>query len=70
MENHVQIQLDRRVALILFDWLSDRPDEEDVALHLALRKLEGALGPTLDELFDPDYQQILSNAKTELSDEA
>lgn len=65
-ESEVQIGLDRRAALVLFDWLADRADEHDVALMVALWKLEGALESTLVEPFDSDYKSKLEQAANEL----
>lgn len=62
----VQIKINRRAALVLFDWLADRADECDVALRVALRNLEGALEPALVEIVQPDYKEKVKRAADEL----
>ena len=64
--SEVQIKIDRRAALVLFDWLADRADESDEALRTALWKLEGALEPKLVEIVQPDYKEKVAQAAREL----
>lgn len=62
----VQIKVDRRAALVMFDWLAERADESDVALRAALWQLEGALEPALVEIVQPDYKEKVERAANEL----
>jgi len=54
--SEVTISLDRRVALVLFDWLADRADEKGVALKVSLWQLEAAFESALVEILEPDYK--------------
>ncbi len=64
--SEVHIKIDRRAALVLFDWLADRADESDIALRAALWNLEGALEPALVEIVQPDYKEKVEMAANEL----
>ena len=67
MENdEVNISLDRRAALVLFDWLADRKDESNIALDVALLQFEASLESILVEPFQPDYQELVDKAASEL----
>lgn len=62
----VQITIDRRAALVLFDWLSDREEEKDAAVKVALWKLEASFESTLVEIIEPDYKAKVERAAKEL----
>lgn len=63
---NIKIILDRRAALVLFDWLADRAEEKDVAVKVALWQLEAAFEPALVEILEPDYKAKVEKASNEL----
>lgn len=68
--SQVQIKIDRRAALVLFDWLADREEEKDVAVKVGLWELEAALESTLVEVIEPDYQAKVERAAKDLREKA
>jgi hypothetical protein len=71
-----KIQLAPDVALVVYDWLEQRADEDWAGLPIshgaeigALLKLAGALESTLVEPFRSDYRALLAAARARLADE-
>ena len=66
------LELDKDVALVLFELLASREKEIVNTMKLeppernALWSLEGALEKTLVELFSTDYQSLLATARKAL----
>lgn len=61
----------RREALILFEMLAEFRSQHslqinDAAERLSLMRLHGALEKTLIEVFSPDYNEIIREARAEL----
>jgi hypothetical protein len=70
----IQLELTRSEAIVLEDFLArfeQHPSfrEFDAAEQRALYNLHARLEQTIDELLDPDYQHILSQACAELRGE-
>jgi len=64
----VEILLSQSEALVLFEWLAKRGDQDDElsadqAEQQVLWKMEGQLESTLDVIFAPDYLERVSAAK-------
>ena len=68
------IELTRAEALVIFDWLSHHEDTGttpgDDAEQTALNGLNAALERTLVEPFQPDYNEIVKAARTQLSSDS
>jgi hypothetical protein len=69
----VTVELTRKEALVLFEFLRRCDDEgkyafADQAEQRVLWDLEGALETQLVEVFDPDYARLLTAAWAELRD--
>jgi hypothetical protein len=75
MSEEITIQLTHDEALVLFEWLH-RTDEqnnfaniiEHQAEQRALWNLTSLLERGLSELFDPNYRELLEQARTRLRD--
>ena len=68
----ITLVIGKSEALVLFDFLADFHQERsldvnDNAERLALLRLHGALESTLVEQFSSDYREIISAARTELT---
>lgn len=75
MEDRIHIALGKQEALILFDWLVRQDEAESLRLlfedpveQQVLWKLEGKLEKVLDEIFAPNYREILLAAREEIRD--
>lgn len=71
MSDRAEFSLGKDEALILFELLADFHDAPavvigDNAQRLALVRLAGALESTLVELFMPNYNQIINDARERL----
>jgi|GEM_PF-1286450 len=71
-----EIALSHDVALVVFEWLAQRQEEDWAAVPVshpgelgALAQLSGALERTLVETFDPRYDQLLAAARSRLAAE-
>jgi hypothetical protein len=69
-----EIELSRDVALVLFEWLTQREEQDWAGLPVthpgelgALSYLAGVLERTLVETFDPRYDEMLAVARERLS---
>lgn len=73
MTEDVTLKLTRDEAIVFFEWLARfNADEgrrfEDQAEQRVLWNLEASLESTLEELFKPDYDQILVAARSRVRD--
>ena len=71
-DDGVTLQLSDDEALVLFEWLS-RMDNEDALTSLANRSEQrvlwdvvAMLEPQIDELFEPDYKELVQAATERL----
>jgi hypothetical protein len=71
----VVVELTKDEALVLFEWLVERRAAGDKiagdemrpsAEYLVLSTMEAALEPRLDEVFRPDYKQLVQAARARL----
>jgi hypothetical protein len=70
-DKSVDITLTRAEALVLEAFLSHIEEQADfqqldLAARLVLYKLHAALEQVLEDLFDPNYQQLLLQAQSEV----
>ncbi len=66
MEDRITLDLTKAEALVLFDWLARSDDEtrcDDPAAQQVLWLLEGQLEKKLVEPLDPNYAQLLTQAR-------
>jgi hypothetical protein len=71
VQENVSISIGKPEALILFELLADFHNQpalelKDSAERLALVRLHGALQSTLVEPFSKDYDQLISDARSQL----
>jgi len=73
--SHIEIRLNKDVALILFEWLVINREKNDAVVgeetplsadEIALDTLEAALEPLLEEIFSPNYRQLVAEARARL----
>lgn len=72
-QNPILVELTADEALVLFEWLargnrSQKFDVEDQAEQRVLFDLEARLEKTLAAPFDPDYVNLLRDARTRVRD--
>jgi hypothetical protein len=72
-QRQVQIRLTHDEALVLFDWLHERGDDESLepliahwSEQLVLWNIEGQLDKLLVEPFDPNYADRVNAARERL----
>lgn len=68
----INLQLSRSEALVLEAFLTDFEDRQefkniDLVNQLILYRLHSLLEHAVDALFDPDYDQLLKQARAEIS---
>jgi len=68
----ITLTIGKSEALILFDFLADFHQQSSLSVNdnaerLALVRLHGALESTLTEPFSPDYREIISAARNDLT---
>lgn len=75
LEDHVTIRLSADEALVLFEWIhriEDSGDEEALVAYPgeqgALTRLSGALESAVASIFDPNYVQLVENARQRLAE--
>jgi hypothetical protein len=71
-DKSVTIELTKNESLILFEWLSkqsaaDRPIEIDPVEQFALDRLLAKFESALVEILDPNYKNILNEARKHLA---
>ena len=65
-EDQVVLTLSRSEALVLFEWLACHGESlpfQDPSEEQVLWRIEASLERTLPDLFAPDYQTVLSEAR-------